>query len=199
MGSPCSLRTALDEVPPRGVCASVLRSPCSAAPVGTDFIPPSVVIFFCAFPADNIGDRTSVLHSTPVRHPAFSWYLAIVFFLAFFFLFLNKPCEGSHREERTHGNTQPKEINGFGFSKAWCVLRKTQGLEPSHFQDSTEGNAWAGIICACEGRGILTLVAVPHHNCPLSRGEQDSSQMPSCFTEGLRSPNPEFLLSSFSH
>lgn len=74
-------------VPPN---VAVLWSPCLAAPAGTDFIPPSVVIFFCAFPADNIGDRTSVLHSTPVRHPAFSWYLAIVFFLSFFFLFFKQ-------------------------------------------------------------------------------------------------------------
>lgn len=92
MGSRCSLRVTLDDcLPPWDTRLKMLwRHVLPSAPGVTNFIPRSMVIFFCAFQADNIGDRTSVLHSTPVRHPAFSWYLAIVFLLSFFFLFLNK-------------------------------------------------------------------------------------------------------------
>lgn len=68
--------------PPKNIVVHVLPS----ARV-TSFTPRSVVIFPYAFQADNIGDRTSVLHSIPVRHPAFSWYLAIVFLLSFSFIF----------------------------------------------------------------------------------------------------------------
>lgn len=131
--------------PPKTIVGHVLPS----APRVTSFIAWSVVIFLYAFQADNIGDRTSVLHSTPVRHPPFSWYLAIVSLLSFFFLFfLSK--QGSGRVQHTHGNTNPRDINGAGFAKAWYVQRENQSLELSHFQDSTEGNAWAGIICAAD-------------------------------------------------
>lgn len=55
----------------------------------------------------------------------------------------------------------PKAINGDLSSNAWHVLRKTQSLELSHLQDSTEGNAGVGIVRACKGRGILVLACSP--------------------------------------